>query len=305
MIRQINEDEVGLIEPIMAKFSQEAEGSVPPNFTDQVKSSVKDGKAFLYGAFTDNNNINGIAMFGNVSKRFSLVYAQGDSYVEVQLVDTVFNNHSADSPYIGAAGPWVNESIASRLVELGFRKIDRAYMTLARGPIENMETPDLSEDFELEVFNESHIDEVASLMFKGNGDDIDRITFPNFFGSIEACKLLTENIMKNMYGEYKEPYSWLLRENGKLIGACLMTIRNNGDTGYIPDIVIDPDYQGKGLGKAILIHSMKEILEGESDIVKVDLDVTLENKAKFLYKSLGYETVREYSMYTWMNKTND
>jgi ribosomal protein S18 acetylase RimI-like enzyme len=114
-----------------------------------------------------------------------------------------------------------------------------------------------------------------------------------------------KNIVNNVYGEYKEPYSWLLRENGKLVGACIMTIRNKGDTGYIPDIVIDPEYQGKGLGKTILIHSMKEILKGEPDIVKVDLDVTMENNARFLYISLGYEKIREYSMYTWINKKND
>ena len=231
--------------------------------------------------------------------------AKDEEEEEIQLVDTLFNNHSADSPYVGASGPWITETMSNRFVELGFRKIDRAYMTLDRKPIESLEIPELSNDMELEVFNDSQIDEVAQLMFKGNGGHIDQITFPNFFGSVEACKQLTENIMKNVYGVYKEPYSWLLRENGKLIGACLMTIRDKGDAGYIPDIVIDPDYQGKGLGKAMLIHSMKEILTGEPDMVKVDLDVTLENDARFLYKSVGYETVREYSMYTWLNKEND
>ena len=56
------------------------------------------------------------------------------------------------------------------------------------------------------------------------------------------------------------------------------------------------------LGKMLLIHSMKKIIVGEPDIVKVDLDVTLENNATFLYKSVGFKHVREYSMYTWVNE---
>ncbi|MHA1135720.1 MAG: GNAT family N-acetyltransferase [Candidatus Thorarchaeota archaeon] len=301
MIRKIKEDELELIDPIMTKLGQDADSGVPPNFMERMKSAVEEGKAFVYGSFTDNNNLNGIGMYGNVSNRLSFVYAEGNPELEVQLVDTIFNNHSSNNPYVGAAGPWVTETISKRLVELGFRKLNRAYMTLDRKSVEALEDPLLSEDMELEVYHYSQIDELSQLVFRSNDGHIDQIVFPNFFGTIKQCKELIENIEKDVYGDYKEPYSWLLRDNGKLIGACLMTIRNKGDAGYIPDIVIDPDYQGKKLGKAILIHSMKEILAGEPDIVKIDLDVTLENNARFLYKSVGFQSILEYSMYTWLN----
>ena len=303
MIRRITEEEVDIIDSIMTKFGQETDIGVPPNFVEQLKTSIKDGKAFVYGSYTDNNNLNGIGVFGNVSKRFSLIYAENNSIIEVELMDTIFKNHSSDCPFMGAGGQWVTNSISNRFIELGFRKIDRAYMTVDREPIENLKNPLLPEDIELEVYEDSQIDELAQLMFKGNNNHIDQIVFPNFFGSVEACKDLIANIVKNVYGEYREPYSWLLKENGKLIGACLMTIRKNGEAGYIPDIVVDPDYQGRGLGKAMLIHSMKEILKGEPDISRVDLDVTLENKARFLYESIGYEKGSEYSIYVWLNES--
>ena len=304
MIRKIKDDELDVIDPIITKFGQESD-SVPPNFAETVKTSVKDGKAFLYGAFTDNNNLNGIGLFGNVSKRLSFVYASGNVDLEIELIDTIFNTHSSDCQYIHAGGPSVTEAISHHLVELGFRKLDRAYQTLDRKSIETITSPELPDGMKFEVYDNSEIDELSQIVFKSNDGHIDQIVFPNFFGTIENCKTLIENIENNVYGEYKKPYSWLLKENGKLIGACLLTIRNKGDTGYIPDIVIDPDYRGKGLGKAILVHSMKELLLGEPDIVKIDLDVTLENNATFLYNSLGYETIREYSMYTWLNKEND
>jgi len=305
MIREITVDEVDIIDPIMSKLGQEIDSRVPPNFLEMLKTSIKDGKSFLYGAFTDNNNLNGIGVFGNVSKRISVLYAEGNSDIEKELLDTIFTHHSTDSPFMGAGGPWVTESIGNYLVSLGFRKLDRAYMTLDRNSIEDLETPVQSAEIEYEIFNESHVEELAQLMFKGNDGHIDQIVFPNFFGTINDCRELIKNIMNNVYGEYKEPYSWLLRKNGKLVGACLYTIRNNGDTGYIPDIVVDPEYQGQGLGKAMLIYTMKELLKGEPDIVKVDLDVTLENNARFLYKSIGYENVHESSIYVWLNKSNN
>lgn len=302
MIRTIKEDELELIDPIITKFGQESDSGIPPKFIETVKSSVKEGKAFVYGAFADNNSINGIGMFGNVSKRLSFVYAAGNADLEVELVDTLFNIHSHDCSMIHTGGPWVTEVISNHLVQLGFRKLDRAYMTLDRKSVEAFDSPVLAENMSFEVYANPHIDELSQVVFKSNDGHIDQIVFPNFFGTPADCKTLIENIEKNVYGEYKEPYSWLLRENGLLIGACLMTIRNKGDTGYIPDIVVVPEHRGKGLGKAILIHSMKEIVAGEPDIVKVDLDVTLENDARFLYKSVGFKNVREYSMYSWVNE---
>jgi len=305
MIRQINEDEVNLIEQLLAKFGQETNSTLPPNFADRIKSSVTEGRAIAYGAFHENSNLIGIGLFGNVTKRIPFVYAEGNQEVENQLIDVLFNNHSSDCSYIGVAGSWVTEGISKWLIQLGFRKIDRAYMTLDRISIETLENPLLDENIKFEVYDSSQIVELSKLMFKGNDGHIDQIVFPNFFESVETCKALIEAIENDVYGEYKESYSWLLRENNQLIGACLLPILNKGDTGYIPDIVIDPDFQGKGFGKAIMTHSLKTLLSSESGIVKCDLDVTLENNARFLYKSLGYEIVREYSMYTWLNKKND
>jgi len=305
MIRKIKEDELELIDPIMTKFGQETDSGIPPNFMESVKTSVKEGKAFLYGAFSDNNNLNGIGMFGNVSKRLSFVYGSGNVDLEIELIDAIFNNHSPDCSYIHAGGPLTTEAISNHLVKLGFRKLDRAYMTLNRKSVDAVDSPELSDGMKLEVYDNSRIDELSEVVFTSNEGLVDQIVFPNFFGTVENCKTLIENIENSVYGEYKKPYSWLLIEDNRIIGACLMTIRNKGDTGYIPDIVINPNYRGKGLGKMLLTHSMKELLAGEPDIVKIDLDVTLENNARFLYKSLGYDTVREYSMYTWLNKEID
>jgi len=302
MIREIPADMLDTIDPLINRLLEKsAEGQAPPNFIDLIKTSVSEGKAYLYGAYSNDDILLGIGMFGNVSKRISFVFADGDIDLENKLVDVVFSNHSKDCPLIVAGGPWITEGISNHLVKIGFRKIDRAYMTLELDNIETAKLPELSEDMNFEIYDEEQRDEVSRIILKANEGGIDQIVFPHFFGTLENCKKLVKDVEQNVYGDYKKPFSWILRNNDQVIGLCLMTIRNKGDTGYIPDIVIDPDYQGNGLGKALLIHSMKKIIDGEPDIVKVDLDVTLENNARFLYKSVGFKNVREYSMYNCVN----
>lgn len=55
MIKEITVDELDTIDSLMNRFIEAAEGQAPPNFIYLVKTSVSDGKAFLYGAFSDDN----------------------------------------------------------------------------------------------------------------------------------------------------------------------------------------------------------------------------------------------------------
>jgi len=304
MIKEILADRLDIIDPLINRLLEKStEGEYyPPNFCEVVKTAVSEGKAFLYGAYSDDDLLLGIGMFSNVSKRISFVFADGDIELETTLVDVVFDNHSKDCPLINAGGPWINEEISNHLVKIDFKKLDRVHMTLERTSIESVQLPELSEEMQFEIYHEDQRDEVSKIIFKGNDGHIHQIFFFQHLGTSENCKNWILTFENNAFGEYKKPYSWVLRKNGQVVGACLMTIQNKGDTGYIPYIVIDPDYQGKGLGKSLLIHSMKKIIVGEPDIVKVGLDVTLENKARFLYKSVGFKNVREYSMYTWVNE---
>ncbi len=302
MIRQISEDLVDIINPLLPKMrARIGEDALPPNFEESVKKSIAEGKSTLYGVFNEDDNLLGFGLWRNIAKGISFVFAD-DFKLENDLISTILNNHSKECSAVMAAGPWVTKSISDHLINIGFRKLDRAYMTLPRKTIENMDSINLPSGMSFEIYEEKQRDAVSSVMFKGNDGHIDQIVFPNFFSNIEKCKELLKNIENSVYGEYKRPYSWVLKKEDSIIGACFLTIREKGESGYIPDIVVDPDFQGQKLGKAMLVYSMKKLLEGEPDVGQVSLDVTLENNARFLYQSLGFKFVQEYSMYTWTCK---
>ncbi len=301
MIKPIDEDKLDDIDPIIDRMKEQ--NPIPDNFAEQIKTAVSKDRGCILGYYSEDASLLGVSFFGKISKRISFTFADGDFDIEKELVSSLIDEFKNEFSYMTTGGPWIADEMEEHLLGLGFKGFRRAYRTLPKADAEALEEPSLPEGMHFEVYTPEAKEEIAELMFISNEGHVDQDVFPDFFGSREDCQRLIDNIVANRYGEYKESSSWILRDNEKAIGACFMTIRN-GEAGYIPDIVIDPDYRRRGLGKAIQVHSMKRQIESEPSITKIDLDVTLSNNARFLYDSLGFETVRENTMYTWRKKWN-
>ncbi|MGD9397532.1 MAG: GNAT family N-acetyltransferase [Candidatus Thorarchaeota archaeon] len=301
MIRPIDDDQLDDIDPIIDRMKEQT--PLQDNFVEQIKTDARRDRVSILGYFSKDGSLLGVSFFGKISKRISFTFADGDFYIEKELVSSLFDRFKTEFSYMKTGGPWITDKMEEHLLGLGFKEFRRAYKTMPKADVETLEEPILPEGMHFEVYSPEEKDEVAELMFISNDGHVDQDVFPDFFGSKGACRRLIDNIVVNRYGEYKESSSWILRDNDKTIGACFMTIRN-GEAGYIPDIVIDPDYRRRGLGKAIQVHSMKRQIESEPSIIKMDLDVTLSNNARFLYDSLGFETVSEYTLYSWREKWN-
>ncbi|MFX0107582.1 MAG: GNAT family N-acetyltransferase, partial [Candidatus Hodarchaeota archaeon] len=64
-------------------------------------------------------------------------------------------------------------------------------------------------------------------------------------------------------------------------------------------ICVDKRYRKRGLGRNLLLFSLKEAVMSVASIERIVLDVTLSNPARRLYQSLGFEDVREFTIFTW------
>ena len=72
--------------------------------------------------------------------------------------------------------------------------------------------------------------------------------------------------------------------------AGLLKINKADDKTEVLQLQIDPNQQGKGLGKTILTAILKEASAEEKTVA---LSVLKTNKAQHLYTSLGFKTVNE------------
>jgi ribosomal protein S18 acetylase RimI-like enzyme len=218
---------------------------------------------------------------------------------ERELFDHGFEYLSKSYESVKIGGRQLGTTLEGYFETKGFRKYDRKHMTLSREKIEDLESPSLATEFGFKDYTPDQREKVAELVYRTNIGNIDNLVFPEFFGSHENAIRLLENTEQNRYGKYKEPHSKILTHNEEIIGACFLTLMKD-DTGYIPDICLLQDFRGKGIGKALLVHSMKEMTRLEDGLAKINLDVTIDNPARHLYESLGYEDVRHYSMYSWI-----
>ena len=83
---------------------------------------------------------------------------------------------------------------------------------------------------------------------------------------------------------------------GELIGLLLGSVLAPG-AGHIVQVSVLPEYQGRGIGRRLLMESLMEFEEGGFDTVS--LVVTESNSsAVHLYNSFGFERIHDYRVYS-------
>jgi ribosomal protein S18 acetylase RimI-like enzyme len=85
--------------------------------------------------------------------------------------------------------------------------------------------------------------------------------------------------------EYDAALCFLAMAEGRPVGFCQCWTSS-----FIKDLVAAPEWQGRGLGAALLSRALAAL--AERDHRSVDLKVVVENdKAQSLYRRLGFEAV--------------
>lgn len=82
--------------------------------------------------------------------------------------------------------------------------------------------------------------------------------------------------------------------DGELLVGMGRIIGDRATTFQITDVVVHPDYQGKGLGKAI----MKELVDWleENAVPPAYVSLIADGDAKFLYEKFEFKVVTPYSV---------
>jgi mycothiol synthase len=91
-----------------------------------------------------------------------------------------------------------------------------------------------------------------------------------------------------------EAESWFVAEahDGSLAGAAL-----NWSEGFIKDLVVHPDHQGRGLGKALLLHTFVHFRARGEPRVTLKTDSWNTSQAWRFYERMGMSKTRTYDDY--------
>jgi mycothiol synthase len=90
-----------------------------------------------------------------------------------------------------------------------------------------------------------------------------------------------------------DPEAWFLAvADGKIVGAAL-----NWDEGYIKDLVVHPDWRGRGLGKALVLQTFREFSHRGIPRVTLKTDSNNPTGAWRLYERAGMKVERTYEVF--------
>ncbi len=307
MIQEISADDFHEIEDIVEEYASIGEGIFAPEtpLKDRLRKSLSEETIGVYAAF-EKDHVIGFSVIGVKNGGISILHinesAANPLQVRKDLFDAGFEKLSAEFPIVRIGSRSVPEDLSEYVISKGFVRYDRKHMTLSRQKITSLSQRDIDDDYNFEIYTSDMKDEVAKLIYEANIDNIDVNVFPNFFSTIESVNSLIANIENDVYGKYLQGYSFVLQKGDIPVGVIFLT-KTDDETGYIPDICIHKNERRRGLARAIQIYGFKKMIEGDAKILRINLDVTMDNPARHLYESLGFEDVGKYAVYMWNNSS--
>jgi ribosomal protein S18 acetylase RimI-like enzyme len=144
-----------------------------------------------------------------------------------------------------------------------------------------------------------HDREAAHLLYLSYRDHVDA-AINDQYGTPAGAERLIDNIIRHRgCGEHLPKASQVAihEASRKLAGILAITAVRSG-TAHIPQVAVGREFQGSGLGSAMMGQSFRDlVLRGFRE---VSLTVTESNSgAVRLYQRLGFETFRTFGAFAW------
>jgi ribosomal protein S18 acetylase RimI-like enzyme len=168
------------------------------------------------------------------------------------------------------------------------------------------ETPPLGEpplarsgDFQFEPWSRKYDRDAAGLIHETYGHHVDAL-LNDQYGSLDGATRLIDNIVHlQSCGEF------LLRASrvavhlpSRKLAAILALTQVRPGTAHIPQVAVGAQFQGIGLGTAMMKNAFAEL--ERSGYSEVSLTVTaLNSGAVRLYERLGFRTLRAFGAFVW------
>ena len=92
------------------------------------------------------------------------------------------------------------------------------------------------------------------------------------------------------------PYrGWVAHRDGRPVGWVADRVFGDG-RGWVGQIAVARSSRGLGIGRALLVHSLRDLLDEGATSLSLGVEAANEH-ALGLYRSVGFEVVREWRLY--------
>jgi len=150
-------------------------------------------------------------------------------------------------------------------------------------------------DYRLTPWNIRDLDAAARVVYAANWDTLDARLYASFFGnSPRDCRHGLLSILAGKYGPIHPQATLCAFMDSELVGVNLI-ISNSSALASVVELTVAPAHHGKGLGRALMVGSLRELKEDRCE--RVELAVTDSNAIAIrLYHSLGFSEVGAFAV---------
>jgi GNAT superfamily N-acetyltransferase len=313
LIREIEFSKQNAVLEVFHEFFQSMEEAHRPKLevVENMLDFWSEGKIVILGKVGDEDEILGIVHLGLPSNR--LLFAHARSYLdssqakalERELFDAGFKRLKEYESWVTSGGPiWLKKHLVEYALDVGFKRYDTIVMTAKREAIEANQIPETPNGFTLELYEGQWKEEIAETIFESFKDSPDENAEPDTVSTQERCLTLVNDTVNGRYGNFRNgDFSWVLKDGSQIIGVALHTLQSE-ESAFAAGVCLREPYRGKGLGKLMFIHSLRNLLEKAPKVNEIKLNTSSINPARHLYRSIGFEKTSEHSVYTWIKDEN-
>ena len=187
----------------------------------------------------------------------------------------------------------------------GFEAYKRRFMAVPLLPWAGDEAPPVPAGFNLVPWERKHDRQAAELLFATYRNHTDGLINDQYCSPAGAERLIENIVQHRGSGEHLPQGSQVAihLSSGKLAGILALTsVRPK--TAHIPQVAIAREFQGCGLGSAMIKASFHALLARKFE--EVTLTVTESNSgAVRLYERMGFRTFRTFGAFVWEQKGQD
>ena len=200
-----------------------------------------------------------------------------------------------ECPSVSFDAPWL-EAIFARQ---GFCAYGREFLRVDLNGVTEIDTAPTA--VELEPWPDRRrgveLGEAAVLMQAAYSGGIDA-EISELYRTPGGCRMVLQNLMsQHLGGRFVAAASALARHQGQLIGFTVMT-EIAPQQGHLAQIVVLPQYQGQGVGQALLRYGQARLIDHK--FRTLSLIVSQANyPALKLYQAMGFQSVLTFPVFTW------
>lgn len=185
---------------------------------------------------------------------------------------------------------------AKILAEAGFEVFERSFMKLE---VEDWPGgPTNPDDKDMRVYSEIILPKIADVVYDSYVGGIDAY-FSSSFADRQKCHDFIANLIRrNGCGHFLPGMTTVMtRERTKVVGVCIAT-RLADKSGHLPQISVERDYHGEGIGKTLVHTSLNRFKEKKYEVVSLTVSTANTNAYEW-YKRLGFEDHLAFNAYLW------